>query len=148
MIFVNSLKLCWCFGFGCFVFIAWNNSFCLYVCVYCMKSKKFLTVFLQVYCFFLHWYSLRRDINYSKREFFWGIRLRVVWRNSSGYVFSFRQDFCYTSNLLFVHSFMQFLLNCVRDVFFFLSGANFVHPRDKDFDHALLPHSDVYFSLL
>ena len=47
-----------------------------------------------------------------------------------------RQDFCYdhktsiTSNLLFVHSFMQLQVKNVRDVIFTLSGASFFHSRD------------------
>ena len=35
-------------------------------------------------------------------------------------------DVTATSNLLFVHSFMQFQLKCVRDVISHLSGASFL----------------------
>ena len=42
------------------------------------------------------------------------------------------------SNLLFVHSFIQFQLKCVCDVFFALSGASFfVHSRGWTFGHTL-----------
>ena len=46
--------------------------------------------------------------------------------------FKFRHDFFYdhmTSQPLFIHSFMQFQLKCVRDVIFALNGASFVFTR-------------------
>ena len=46
----------------------------------------------------------------------------IVFQDLSCFVFLFRRhDFCYdhmTSQPLFVHSFMQFQLNCMRDVIF------------------------------
>ena len=58
----------------------------------------------------------------------------IFWQSAS-YVFLFRRHyFCYdhmTSQPLFVHSFMQFQLNCMFDVIFALSAPSFfVHARD------------------
>ena len=45
-------------------------------------------------------------------------------------------DVTTTSNLLFVHSFMQFKLRCVLDVIFHSQWSEFfVHSRDQDFGH-------------
>ena len=84
---------------------------------------------VMVFVFSPYMLSAWRDIRYLKNRF----------RNSSGYVFFISSsrfllrpdDVTTTSNLLFVHSFMQFQLKCVRDVIFALKGASFfVHSRD------------------
>ena len=108
----------------------------LFVCLIVLEEKyveirnffilpKFSCCLVMVFVFSPFMLSAWRDIMYLKNRF------RLCFFISSSRFLLRPDDVTTTSNLLFVHSFMQFQLKCVRDVIFALSGASFfVHSRD------------------
>ena len=85
-----------------------------------------------IFCFFFIFWSdylkngfLNSLIVHSRSSCFSVLSMKILWivrQDLSCYVFLLRRhDFCYdhmTSQPLFVHSFMQFQLSCMRDVIF------------------------------